>query len=295
MKQVPKNINGFTLYNKKPNTLDKGYYYQKELFFDIDNDYKNRMIRVYLPSDYDFNNPNKKYPVIYMTDGQNLCDHYLSGYGEWCVDETIEDRLNHHKRGFIAVGIDCPRDEDQRVIEMTISCPSKYAVEEMGVDYVKKLHKGQGFADKLAKFILKTVKPLVDETFFTLKNKKNTAVGGSSMGGLMAFYMGMKYKNIVGYSLCFSPGFLIYKSDYFKRQLTNANLDVSKFGKFFLYVGGVGFEKTFVELTFACYDILTNKGFTCDKLRLVYDTNNIHHEKPWSVYFPIGISFWLDK
>ena len=47
------------------------------------------MIRVWLPEDYEFDNPNKRYPVIYFSDGQNLVDRYLSAFGEWELDKTV--------------------------------------------------------------------------------------------------------------------------------------------------------------------------------------------------------------
>ena len=60
MKKV-KEINGFKLYNKKPNTISKGALYIKEIYVDVNNEDKKRLIRVYLPSNYDFENPNKRF------------------------------------------------------------------------------------------------------------------------------------------------------------------------------------------------------------------------------------------
>ena len=113
------NIGQFELYSKKPCTIRRGYLYTTFFEFNVDNNAKRRMVRVYLPSNYDFDNPEKRFAVLYMMDGKNLFDDYTSYAGEWHVDETIEKRVRQNKESFIVVGIDsAPRDID-RTLEMT--------------------------------------------------------------------------------------------------------------------------------------------------------------------------------
>ena len=178
-------IGPFELYKKRPNTISKGFLYTAELEFDVPNVDRKRLVRVYLPSTYDFENPDNRFAVMYMMDGKNLFDDYTSYVGEWHVDEAIEKRIRQHKEACIIVGIDSAKKDIDRTLEMT---PHSDHIAYYDDDTEL------GYAEDLADSIMNFLKPLIDETFFTLSDYLNTAIGGSSMGGLMAFYMGMKYK-----------------------------------------------------------------------------------------------------
>ena len=279
-------IGPFELYTKRPNTISKGSVYTAELEFDVDNVDRKRLVRVYLPSTYDFKDSEKRFAVMYMMDGKNLFDDYTSYVGEWKVDEAIEFRIRKHKEACIVVGIDSAKKDIDRAMEMTPhSSHLSYYDEDQEL----------GYAEELADSIMNFLKPLIDATFFTLSDYWNTAIGGSSMGGLMAFYMGMKYKEQISFSLCFSPAFLVYKKDYFKKQLQKANLKHEEYGRFFLYCGGQEFERRFEELTFYTFRHLRRKGFKDDQLRLLYDSKMKHHESAWAKYYTDALSYWLDE
>lgn len=202
------NLNGFKLWDKKPNTICRGArVYTKRIFFHTQNKNKRRLIRVYLPSTYEFDNPNKRFPVIYMLDGKNLFDDYTSFVGEWGIDETIEEMIsNKETEGIIVVGIDAPKDGDDRTFEMI----------PKGIKINKRHFKENSisnddvYAEKLGDYIFKIVKPIIDTTFYTLKDKNHTGIGGSSMGGLMAFYLATSYADYCQYSLAFSPAFFLF-------------------------------------------------------------------------------------
>ena len=116
---VPKKIGIFSRFNKKPTTMKYGYYYHA--IFDLPFSKENkREVRVWLPSNYEFDNPNKRFKVIYMSDGQNLVDKYLSAFGEWEFDKTAQSLMNEGYDSVIAVGIDCPKDPLERTKEL---CP----------------------------------------------------------------------------------------------------------------------------------------------------------------------------
>ena len=104
-------IGPFELYKKRPNTISKGFLYTAELEFDVPNVDRKRLVRVYLPSTYDFENPDNRFAVMYMMDGKNLFDDYTSYVGEWHVDEAIEKRIRQHKEACIIVGIDSAKKD----------------------------------------------------------------------------------------------------------------------------------------------------------------------------------------
>ena len=143
-----------------------------------------KKIWVYLPKNYKVS--KKKYPVIYMHDGQNLFDVKTAAYGEWNVDETL-DSINTQ---VIVIGIE--HGGDKRIDELTPYKNTKY---------------GGGKADDYLDFIVKTLKPKVDATYRTKTNNRNTAIFGSSLGGLVSFYAAIKYPEVFGKVGCFSPSF----------------------------------------------------------------------------------------
>jgi predicted alpha/beta superfamily hydrolase len=148
---------------------------------------RTRRITIYLPPGYDTS--KKKYPVLYMHDGQNLFDQARANAGEWGVDEAL-DTLSATTGGCIVVGID--HGGSKRLQEY-----NPYNFEKTGT--------GEG---KLyAQFLVKTLKPYIDRRYRTLSNKANTFIAGSSMGGLISLYTVLKYPNIFSGAGIFSPAF----------------------------------------------------------------------------------------
>lgn len=150
-----------------------------------------KKIWIYLPKGYD--SCNKKYPVIYMHDAQNLFDKKTSYAGEWNVDETL-DSLNAK---VIVVGIE--HGNEKRIDELTPYRNEKY---------------GGGKADSYLEFIVKTLKPKIDKTYRTKTNAKNTVIFGSSLGGLVSYYALLKYPEVFGKAGVFSPSFW-YSNDIY--------------------------------------------------------------------------------
>ena len=144
-----------------------------------------KKIWVYLPKSYT-SKTEKKFPVIYMHDAQNLFDSKTSYAGEWNVDETL-DSLNAE---IIVIGIE--HGNEKRLDELTPFKNEKY---------------GGGKGDNYLDFIVSTLKPYIDKTYKTLPNKKNTAIFGSSLGGLTSYYAVLKYPEIFGKAGVFSPSF----------------------------------------------------------------------------------------
>ena len=158
-------MNGYKLWEQTPNTICEGARVFTKIFhFETKNDFKERMVRVYVPSSYDFNNPSKRFKTIYMLDGKNLFDDYTSFVGEWGIDETIESMIhNGESDGYIVIGIDAPNEYLARAMEMS---PDSFA------PLMKTDLKGRGYASLLAKFIFEVVKPDIDATFYTLSDKE---------------------------------------------------------------------------------------------------------------------------
>ncbi|HEX2621076.1 MAG TPA: alpha/beta hydrolase-fold protein, partial [Phototrophicaceae bacterium] len=145
-----------------------------------------RDLLVYLPPSHNTN--QRAYPVIYMHDGQNLFDNATSYVGEWQVDETME-RLAYEGIEAIVVGI---------------LNTGKDRIEEYS-PFDNRWGKGRG--DEYLKFIIETVKPLIDRSFHTLPDRAHTGIAGSSMGGLISMYGYFRYPEVFGIAGVMSPSF----------------------------------------------------------------------------------------
>lgn len=153
-----------------------------------------RKLRVYLPPDY-ATATAKRYPVLYMFDGQNLFDKTTTAYGtEWQVDETLEAMFAAGQtEGVIVVGLDNEGTGKGRYEEYTNwdwTHPTVGAITARG--------------DEHARWIVETVMPYINGKFRTLTDRANTALAGSSMGGYMTLYTGVAYPNVFGKLAAFS-------------------------------------------------------------------------------------------
>ena len=275
-------IGCFVFDSTKPTTMKYGYYYKAML--DAPFSKEQRTIRVWLPEDYDFHNPDKRYPVIYFSDGQNLVNKYLTAFGDWELDKVAHQLYEDNNISFIGVGIDSPQDDLMRTNELTPPYLSKKSKE---ISDPK--------ADVFVDFICDTLKPLIDNLFYTKTDKENTAIGGSSMGGIMAFYGGVRRSDVFGFALDFSPAFLVYGNREWKEILESLDISPSNNVKHFFYVGGVDFEKNFISSTVMTYKYLLKKGFTTNNCALIIDTRMRHHEEAWHKYLKDAITFWFTK
>lgn len=147
-----------------------------------------RNVHVYLPPGYD--EGETRYPVVYFHDGQNVFDAATSFIGaEWQADETAE-RLIHdgEVRPFIAVAA---WNSSRRTHEYT-------PVEEAS--------RGEGGGAALyGQFLITELKPFIDDTYRTLPGPEDTAVIGSSLGGVLSMYLGLENPDVFRLVGCVSP------------------------------------------------------------------------------------------
>jgi metallo-beta-lactamase class B len=146
-----------------------------------------RRIWLYLPVDYG-TATTRRYPVIYMHDGQNLFNAATSFAGEWEVDECLMRLHGLGDAGAIVVGID--NGGSQRIDEYSPWVHPQYVG-------------GQG--DAYLQFIVQTLKPYIDARYRTDSTRNGTWIWGSSMGGLISQYGAVKYQKVFSRVGVFSP------------------------------------------------------------------------------------------
>jgi predicted alpha/beta superfamily hydrolase len=144
---------------------------------------RKRDIIVWLPPDYE-ENRKRRYPVLYMHDGQNLMDAATSFTGaEWRVDEAALQLVQAEAvEPLIIVGVYNTQD---RFSEYT-------QVKDTG----EFAQLGGGNADAYGRFLVEELKPMIDRTFRTKPGPQDTGLAGSSLGGLVTLHLGLKYPNI---------------------------------------------------------------------------------------------------
>ena len=221
---------------------------------------RERTIRIYLPAGY--YQSNKKYPVIYMTDGQNIFKSDADIKDTWAVDSTL--RSLPAEKQCIVVGIDHAGKD--RITEYN--------------PYNSTYGKGDGLA--YTHFIVETLKPYIDKNYRTKKDAKYTAIAGSSMGSLLAMYAATEYPDSFGNAGIFSPAFWIGEQIYTDVQLVPTN----KRSGYYLTCGDVE-SKDMLADTKKMDSLLHVKSYT---LKQVPGTKvNVgakHNEKQWREAFP---------
>lgn len=175
---------------------------------------KKRRISVLLP--YNYHETNLHYPVLYLQDGQNTHDDY-GPYGNWAVNKRM---AKLYPEGF------------GNIIVVAIDHAEKYRLKE----FVPYDHPefGDGDGDDYVAYITQKLKPRIDKNYRTLSDRDNTAIGGSSLGGLISLYAGLTRPAVYSKMLIFSPAFWIAPPIYDLAKKFQANYDT----RFYLYTGG---------------------------------------------------------
>jgi len=146
-----------------------------------------RDVVVYLPPGYD-REPARRYPVLYMHDGQNIFDGSRMGM-EWQMDEIAERLITAGQiEPVIIVGV---FNTEVRMDEY-----SPTAVDRRQPDGT--VAKGGGKADLYGRLLIEELKPFIDRTYRTRPEPRHTGIGGASLGGLVSLYLGMKRPDVFG-------------------------------------------------------------------------------------------------
>lgn len=242
-----------------------------------------RDLLVYLPPSYR-EDGERRYPVLYMHDGQNLFDAETSYAGEWRVDETME-QLSREGLEAIVVGI--PNMGDQRINEYSPFRDPQH---------------GGGKGDAYLDFLLRTVKPLIERSFRTRSGRVYTGLMGSSMGGLISLYGFFRHSEAFGFCGAMSPSVWFARGTvyhYIQRQ-------PPILGKIYMDVGTAEGDRpndppvlrTLLKRsgtrTGALFDLLTEKGYKPQRdIVFIEDAGAGHTEAAWARRLPAALRFLL--
>lgn len=148
-----------------------------------------RDIIVYLPPDY-YTNPERSYPVLYLQDGQNLFDPATSFAGRtWEVQENADAAIEAGEvQPLIVVGI--YNTGDRRLAEYT---------------HEPDWHRGGGEADRYGLLMVHELLPFIAQHYRVRTDRDSTGLGGSSLGGLVSLYLGLRHPQHFGKLAVLSP------------------------------------------------------------------------------------------
>lgn len=221
-----------------------------------------------------YSSSRKRYPVVYMHDGQNLFDDALAFAEAWHVDEQMT-RLARLGLEAIIVGI----------AHAGVARLDEYS------PFRDRQLRGGGGGDAYLRFIVHTVKPLIDRRFRTQPGREHTGILGSSMGGLISLYAYFRRPETFGFAGVMSPAF------WFAGKKIFSFVKSARFNPGRLYLD-IGTAEGRVALADArrMNALLLRKGYTTGlDLLYVEDAGGNHSERAWSRRLRSALYFLLPR
>jgi predicted alpha/beta superfamily hydrolase len=245
----------------KPHTLTGAFHVHENFhseFLPTD-----RTIIVFVPPGYE-SEQARRYPVLYLHDGQNIFDKATAFGDEWRVDETAQNLIDSGTiEPLIIVGV--YNAGERRIDEYT---PTR----------VEKKNAG-GQADRHGQMLVQELKPFIDERYRTLPSAANTALGGSSLGGLATMHVGIKYPTVFGKLAVISPS--VWWDD--RVILREVAALPSKLPQRIWLDAGTGEGQEVTADTGMLRDTLVSKGWTLDgDLKYHEAEGHGHDERYWA-------------
>ena len=225
-----------------------------------------RDVIVWLPPSYD-SLISKRYPVLYMNDGQNIIDPSTSAFGvDWQMDETADSLIRKNEiTELIIVGI---YNTSKRSLE--------YSNSELGTAYMN--------------FIVRQLKAYIDSTYRTLSDRENTAICGSSLGGLNSFMVAWEFDSVFSKAACFSPALKVDRFDYLApvKKYTGPKKDI----KLYIDNGGKGVDDKLQPGIDQMLVALTELGYEINEdILWIKDEESDHSESAWAKRVPLMLKF----
>jgi len=232
-----------------------------------------RTISVYLPPQYD-SEPNRRFPVFYLHDGQNL------------IDPQTSFVVGHTWRAGITADLTNRSGLAEPMILVGIANTGLRRMAEYTPTRDSRLGGGEGRA--YGRLIVEELKPWIDSNFRTLPDAAHTGLGGSSLGGLITLYLGLQHPDVIGKLAVMSPSvwwdqrsILGFVAEYDAQPRPRIWLDI-----------GTSEGTRHVRDAELLHRRLVQQGWKPGlDLELVKDPGGVHNEDAWAARFDRVLEF----
>lgn len=231
-----------------------------------------RYRRVWALLPYNYYSTDQYYPVLYLQDAQNLFNEG-SEFGNWEIDKKLSLLAEYGRGDVIIVAVD--HGQEERIKEFIFD-NDKVAKGSEGKKYIR--------------FVTDTLKPFIDATYRTKKEREFTGIGGSSLGGLVSIYSGFLYPEVYSKLLIFSPSLWVEPNNNFPMLSFRKPFKT----KVYLYGGeqeGSKMVKRIRKFERSLRQWEKNQLFDFE-IRTSINPDGTHNEFYWSQEFPRAVE-WL--
>ena len=265
-----------------------------------------RNVDVWVPADY---SSKKKYAVLYMHDGQMLFDSTITWNKlAWDVDNIVSKLIAKKKiKDVIVVGIwniSAIRHSDyfpQKPFESLKPAEQDSIYHSVRTNGAAIFGGTKVKSDNYLKFIVTELKPYIDKTFSTRKDRANTFIAGSSMGGLISMYAICEYPEVFGGAACLSthwPGIFTVENNPIPKSFINylkSNLPNPKTHKIYFDYGTATLDALYPPLQANVDEVMKSSGWTSKHWMTREFPGEDHSEKAWNKRLDIPLGFLLGK
>lgn len=260
---------------------------------------RKRTVRVLLPPQYQ-EEPDRRYPVLYMQDGHNLFSPETATFGKhWEIGETMDTlAARGDARRIIIVGVDCNHDR-QGMSRLDEYSPWVNPAISMDISRARGFETAGGEGRAYLAFLTDTLMPLINERYRTLDGPESTGIAGSSMGGLFSLYALYERPDRFGLCGAFSTAAWFAKRDLMEHIAKQFRSD----RPVYLDIGTAetsdaskkDFPNRYLQDTIEIRDYLISRGLPQERLLCVIDEWANHSEQSWARRFPGFITWALDR
>ncbi len=253
-----------------------------------------KKISVFVPSTYDGVTPHD---ILYFFDAQNLfgsAGHYTENgdpYGSWQLDVVLSEIHRQYGQNIIVVGIDNAdkyRDQELFMNPANFGELAPLATAMPDEDY------SRGHLENLDDFMKQTLHPFIKEKYCV--SEENIGIGGASMGGIAAFYCGLREFGFYKYVLSYSPAYALYEMSAFENWFKGKSFaeNCEKLPKIHIYCGeGDPLERLLVGASKEMKGTLVKFGYPAEKVFETYDEEKPHNEESWRLVLPQSFEYLL--
>ncbi|MEL6256239.1 MAG: alpha/beta hydrolase-fold protein [Bacteroidota bacterium] len=236
-------------------------------------DYLNekRTLRVYLPKKYE--EDSISYPVLYFFDAGSLFDEKVLKGPEWQLDEVLDSISNIGGQEAIVIGID---NSEDRMTEYK-PYPSLVYPDEKEIS-----------GDKHAEWVSTDLKAWVDSSYRTKPEPEHNAIGGASLGGIMAYYTLMKFPEKFGKAFVFSPSFWV------NEKIFDIHKELDSLSALKIYMNVGEEEGNMVTNAEKMRNILLQDGMSGDQIKLEIFPDLGHEHMTWRKGFKAAYPWILE-